>query len=49
MTHVLINLAGPVQNGLIIGTAVISLVAGFWAMVKGRGCDTEHEYYEQGV
>lgn len=45
MTHVLVNLADPVQKGVLIGAAVISLIIGFWAMLKGRGSESETEYY----
>jgi len=45
MSNVMINLTEPVQQGLIIGAGVISIIVGFWAMFKGRGCDTEQEYY----
>ncbi|NTU54408.1 MAG: hypothetical protein HGA97_12095 [Chlorobiaceae bacterium] len=46
MSHELITIAEPVQNGLLIGTALVSLIVGFWAMLNGRGCETEHRYYE---
>jgi hypothetical protein len=49
MSNVIISLAEPVQQSLIIGSGVISIIVGFWAMLKGRGCDTAHEYYGQGV
>lgn len=45
MSNVVIDLAEPVQKGLLIGAAVISLIIGFWAMLKGRGSESEHEYY----
>jgi hypothetical protein len=49
MSNVLISLAEPVQQSLIIGSGVISIILGFWAMLKGHGCETAHDYYGQGV
>jgi hypothetical protein len=45
MSNAIINLTEPVQHVLIIGAGVIAIIVGFWAMFKGRGCDTEKEYY----
>jgi len=30
---------------ILIGIAVVSLIIGIWAMLRGRGCDTDQEYY----
>jgi len=49
MSNVIISLAEPVQQSLIIGSGVISIIVGFWAMLKSRGCETAHDYYGQGV
>ncbi|NTU54407.1 MAG: hypothetical protein HGA97_12090 [Chlorobiaceae bacterium] len=45
MQHEVIDIAEPVQKAILIGSAVISLALGFWALLKGRGSETEHEYY----